>query len=83
MAKLRVMRTFNISGVGTVVAFEVLEGTVKPGMSGKSASGKDFVAKTMEINRQRVQEASPGDNIGIAVDLPSSEFKEGDEIEMA
>jgi translation initiation factor IF-2 len=70
--KARVIATFNISPRGMVIGCEVLEGVIEAGKDFRviTAMGPAYFGKitSLQIERQNVKSAKPGNQIGIRLD---------------
>ncbi|MDX1707565.1 MAG: hypothetical protein R3274_03120 [Desulfobacterales bacterium] len=70
--KARVIATFNISAKGMVIGCEVLEGVIETGKDFRviTAMGPAYFGKisSLQIERQNVKSAKPGNQIGIKLD---------------
>ncbi len=80
--RIPVQDVFNISGIGAVVVGRVESGTLKPDdeviVMPKGKTGK---VKSIEMHHQPLQEAKPGDNIGISIrGIGKDDVKRGDMI---
>lgn len=70
--RLPIQDVYNITGIGVVPVGKVETGILKvgdkivavPGREGKQVPGE---CKTIEMHHEQVQEAEPGDNVGISV----------------
>lgn len=66
--RIPIQDVYRIGGVGTVPIGRVETGVIKPGMHAKFApSGKVAEVKSLEIHREMVEQAIPGDNVGFNV----------------
>ena len=70
--KAKVIATFNISSKGMVIGCEVLEGVIETGKDFRviTAMGPAYFGKiaSLQIERQNVKSAKPGNQIGIQLD---------------
>ncbi len=70
--KAKVIATFNISTKGMVIGCEVLEGVIETGKDFRviTAMGPAYFGKitSLQIERQNVKSAKPGNQIGIQLD---------------
>jgi translation initiation factor IF-2 len=70
--KARVIATFNVSPKGMVIGCEVLEGVIETGKDFRviTAMGPAYFGKitSLQIERQNVKSAKPGNQIGIRLD---------------
>ena len=68
---------FNISGVGTVLAGKVVDGSLIPGMS-SVLDGYMCIIKTIEAKHKKIEEASLGASVGIQLEdtgIPKNQIK--------
>ncbi len=68
MATFFIMCIFRITGVGTVIAGKVESGMLRKGMR-LNISGKLIQATGIEAHHHQIEQANPGDNVGITVRL--------------
>jgi len=77
--RIPIQAVYKISGVGTVVCGRVETGILKPNDKITIApSGTQTIAKSVEMNHEKMVQAIPGDNIGFNVTKVSvKEIKRG------
>ncbi|MGQ4893956.1 MAG: translation elongation factor EF-1 subunit alpha [Candidatus Njordarchaeia archaeon] len=78
--RLPVQKVFKIKGVGTVITGRVETGILKPGEEIIIMPlNKKTIAQSIEMHHERLDQAIPGDNIGINVKgIAAEELKRGD-----
>ncbi|MHA1664772.1 MAG: GTP-binding protein, partial [Candidatus Njordarchaeales archaeon] len=78
--RLPVQKVFKIKGVGTVITGRVETGILKPGEEIIIMPlNKKTIAQSIEMHHERLDQAIPGDNIGINVKgIAAEEVKRGD-----
>lgn len=78
--RLPIQKVYKVKGVGTVAAGRVASGVLKPGDKIKFyPGGQKSVAHTIEMHHEELDEATPGDNVGINVKgISQDEIHRGD-----
>ncbi|MEX2688811.1 MAG: elongation factor 1-alpha, partial [Candidatus Njordarchaeum guaymaensis] len=78
--RLPIQKVFKIKGVGTVITGRVETGILKPGEEIIIMPlNKKTIAQSIEMHHERLDQAIPGDNIGINVKgIAAEEVKRGD-----
>ncbi|MHA1589909.1 MAG: translation elongation factor EF-1 subunit alpha [Candidatus Njordarchaeales archaeon] len=78
--RLPIQKVFKIKGVGTVVTGRVETGKLKKGDSVIiQPLGKQSVAQSIEMHHEPLEEAVPGDNVGVNLKgISADEVKRGD-----
>lgn len=78
--RLPIQKVYQVKGVGTVAAGRVVSGVLKPGDEiAVYPSGKKTVAHSIEMHHEELDQAVPGDNVGVNVKgLSQDEIHRGD-----
>lgn len=77
--RLPIQGCLTVKGVGLIATGRVETGVLKPGMTLESSSGLKAECKTVEMHHANVDEAFPGDNVGISLKgLKKGDFKRGE-----
>ncbi len=80
--RMPVQDVYSITGIGTVIVGKIETGTMKVGQKVVVLpSGKQGEVKSIEMHHQGMQEAVPGDNIGVNIrGVEKADVKRGDMI---
>lgn len=78
--RLPIQKVYQVKGVGTVAAGRVVSGVLEPGEQITFyPRGQNTVAQTIEMHHEELDEARPGDNVGVNIKgISQEDIKRGD-----